>query len=176
MQREAKVTELSANWTQLSQVDQALSRNPDLIKRDLTPEVAAMWDAEADEMRRAMDRSAVAFEEHKKIIDKMEAALQSESAKKIRYDLGKHVDQMLNPNEISPADAAEDDASLDRVKRQIRRADEEKTRQEEKARRAAEARQAAEEAAKQAQANVETAQAEDENVVAESADNFNYNF
>lgn len=54
---------------QLSQVDQALSRNPDLIKRDLTPEVAAMWDAVADEMRRAEDRSAVAFEEHKKSID-----------------------------------------------------------------------------------------------------------
>ena len=39
MQREAKVTELSANWTQLSQVDQALSRNPDQAKRDSTPEV-----------------------------------------------------------------------------------------------------------------------------------------
>ena len=55
-----------------------MSRNPDLIKRDLTPDVAAVWDAEAYEMRRAMDRSAVAFEEHKKIIDTMEAALQSE--------------------------------------------------------------------------------------------------
>lgn len=169
-QCKAKVTELSANRTQLSQVDQALSRNPDLIKRDLTPEVAAMWDAEADEMRRAMDRSAVAFEEHKKIIDKMEAALQSESAKNIRYDLGKHVDQMLNPNEISPADAAEDDASLDRVKRNIGKDKEAKARQEEKARRAAM------EAAKQAQANEETAQAENENVAAESADNFNVNY
>lgn len=117
-----------------------------------------------------MDRSAVAFEEHKKIIDKMEAALQSESAKNIRYDLGKHVDQMLNPNEISPADAAEDDASLDRVKRNIGKDKEAKARQEEKARRAAM------EAAKQAQANEETAQAENENVAAESADNFNVNY
>lgn len=62
---------------QLSQVDQALSRNPDLIKRDLTPEVAAMWDAVADEMRRAEDRSAVAFEEHKKSIDSYDADIQN---------------------------------------------------------------------------------------------------
>ena len=34
-----KVAELSANWTQLSQVDQALSRNPDQAYRDSTPEV-----------------------------------------------------------------------------------------------------------------------------------------
>ena len=39
MQRVAKVAELSANWTQLSQVDQALSRNPDQAYRDSTPEV-----------------------------------------------------------------------------------------------------------------------------------------
>lgn len=166
----AKVTELSANRTQLSQVDQALSRNPDLIKRDLTPDVAAVWDAEADEMRRAMDRSAVAFEEHKKIIDTMEAALQSESAKNIRHDLWDHLDHVLNPNEISPADAAEDDANLDRVNRNIGKDNEAKARQEEKARRVAM------EAAKQAQANEETAQAENENVVAESADNFNINY
>ena len=39
MQRVAKVAELSANWTQLSQVDQALRRNPDQAYRDSTPEV-----------------------------------------------------------------------------------------------------------------------------------------
>ena len=38
-QCKAKVTELSANRTQLSQVDQALSGNPDQAKRDSTPEV-----------------------------------------------------------------------------------------------------------------------------------------
>lgn len=161
---------------QLSQVDQALSRNPDLIKRDLTPEVAAMWDAVADEMRRAEDRSAVAFEEHKKSIDKMKAALQSESAKQIRNDYRKHILKTINPDEISSEDAAEHDANRALVDRQIRKADEAKARQKEKARQAEAARQAAMEAAKQAQANEETAQAENENVAAESADNFNYNF
>ena len=175
-QCEAKVTELSANRMQLSQVDQALSRNPDLIKRDLTPEVAAMWDAVADEMRRAEDRSAVAFEEHKKSIDKMKAALQSESAKQIRNDYRKHILKTINPDEISSEDAAEHDANRALVDRQIRKADEAKARQKEKARQAEAARQAAIEAAKQAQANEETAQAENENVAAESADNFNYNF
>lgn len=72
---------------QLSQVDQALSRNPDLIKRDLTPEVAAMWDAVADEMRRAEDRSAVAFEEHKKSIDMLSDCVRDASMEALNRNL-----------------------------------------------------------------------------------------
>ena len=106
----------------------------------------------------------------------MKAALQSESAKQIRNDYRKHILKTINPDEISSEDAAEHDANRALVDRQIRKADEAKARQKEKARQAEAARQAAMEAAKQAQANEETAQAENENVAAESADNFNYNF
>ena len=175
-QCKVKESVLSVDRTQLSEVNHALSRNPDLIQRDLTPKVAAMWDAVAEEMARDMSRAAVALDEHQRGVDKQVSILESEPGDRVQGVIDKHVDRMLNPNEISREDAAEDDANRDRVNRQIRRADEEKTRQEEKARRAAEARQAAEEAAKQAQANMETAQAENENVVAESADNFNINY
>lgn len=169
-QYEAKVTELSIKKTQLSRVSQNLSSNPDLIKRDLTPEVSAMVNQTVDEVRQAIDRAAVAAEEHKKILDKLKAIYSGESAERLYDDFIKHIIEVMNPNATTPEEEAEDAANRDQVDRIVKKANEDKARQEEKARRAAM------EAAKQAQANMETAQAENENVVAESADNFNINY
>ena len=63
MQRKAKVTELSANWTQLSQVDQALSRNPDQAYRDSTPEVDVQPLVPGEQYYRAIRRMAELMDE-----------------------------------------------------------------------------------------------------------------
>ena len=91
----------------------------------------------------------------------------------------KELDKLVVGQETSPEATAVQSISLGQVDRLIQKRD---ARQLEEARQAAavqqavEAHQAALEAAQQVLENAETAQAENENVATESADNFNYNF
>lgn len=163
----------------LDQLGLALRDNPNQTNRDLTAEIVALAKRMADEMAHKISEITVAEREREANRDRLKSILNGEAAMELRGREAKELDKLVVGQETSPEATAVHSTSLGQVDRLIQKRD---ARQLEEARQAAavqqavEAHQAALEAAQQVLENAETAQAENENVATESADNFNYNF
>ena len=133
----------------------------------------------ADEMAHKISEITVAEREREANRDRLKSILNGEAAMELRGREAKELDKLVVGQETSPEATAVHSTSLGQVDRLIQKRD---ARQLEEARQAAAVRQAVEdhqaalEAAQQVLENAETAQAENENVAAESADNFNINY
>lgn len=165
--------ELVARDEELAKVGLVLRMNPDQSNKDLTAELAALTKRIEDELSHRTSELAVIETEQKNEMDRLDSILNGEAAKVLTSSAVEHLKKLLGGDRLSPEEQAVLDANIAEIQRQNRMRDEW---QLEKARRKEEARQAALEAARQAQENAETVQAENENVAAESADNFNINF
>ena len=161
------------------QLGLALRDNPNQTNRDLTADIAALTKRMADEMAHKISEITVAEREREANRDRLKSILNSEAAMELRGGEAKELDKLVVGQETSPEAAAVHSTSLGHVDRLMQKRD---ARQLEEARQAAAVRQAVEdhqaalEAAQQVLENAETAQAENENVAAESADNFNINY
>ena len=133
----------------------------------------------ADEMAHKISEITVAEREREANRDRLKSILNGEAAMELRGREAKELDKLVVGQETSPEATAVHSTSLGQVDRLIQKRD---ARQLEEARQAAAVQQAVEdhqaalEAAQQVLENAETAQAENENVAAESADNFNINY
>lgn len=171
--------QLTSKKQDLDQLGLALRDNPNQTNRDLTAEIVALAKRMADEMAHKISEITVAEREREANRDRLKSILNGEAAMELRGREAKELDKLVVGQETSPEATAVHSTSLGQVDRLIQKRD---ARQLEEARQAAavqqavEAHQAALEAAQQVLENAETAQAENENVAAESADNFNYNF
>lgn len=157
----------------LDQLGLALRDNPNQTNRDLTADIAALTKRMADEMAHKISEITVAEREREANRDRLKSILNSEAAMELRGGEAKELDKLVVGQETSPEAAAVHSTSLGHVDRLMQKRD---ARQLEEARQAVEDHQAALEAAQQVLENAETAQAENENVAAESADNFNINY
>lgn len=163
----------------LDQLGLALRDNPNQTNRDLTAEIVALAKRMADEMAHKISEITVAEREREANRDRLKSILNGEAAMELRGREAKELDKLVVGQETSPEATAVHSTSLGQVDRLIQKRD---ARQLEEARQAAAVRQAVEdhqaalEAAQQVLENAETAQAENENVAAESADNFNINY
>lgn len=163
----------------LDQLGLALRDNPNQTNRDLTAEIVALAKRMADEMAHKISEITVAEREREANRDRLKSILNGEAAMELRGREAKELDKLVVGQETSPEATAVHSTSLGQVDRLIQKRD---ARQLEEARQAAAVQQAVEdhqaalEAAQQVLENAETAQAENENVAAESADNFNINY
>ena len=173
--------QLTSKKQDLDQLGLALRDNPNQTNRDLTADIAALTKRMADEMAHKISEITVAEREREREAnrDRLKSILNSEAAMELRGGEAKELDKLVVGQETSPEAAAVHSTSLGHVDRLMQKRD---ARQLEEARQAAAVRQAVEdhqaalEAAQQVLENAETAQAENENVAAESADNFNINY
>lgn len=171
--------QLTSKKQDLDQLGLALRDNPNQTNRDLTAEIVALAKRMADEMAHKISEITVAEREREANRDRLKSILNGEAAMELRGREAKELDKLVVGQETSPEATAVHSTSLGQVDRLIQKRD---ARQLEEARQAAAVRQAVEdhqaalEAAQQVLENAETAQAENENVAAESADNFNINY
>lgn len=171
--------QLTSKKQDLDQLGLALRDNPNQTNRDLTADIAALTKRMADELAHKISEITVAEREREANRDRLKSILNSEAAMELRGGEAKELDKLVVGQETSPEAAAVHSTSLGHVDRLMQKRD---ARQLEEARQAAAVRQAVEdhqaalEAAQQVLENAETAQAENENVAAESADNFNINY
>ena len=171
--------QLTSKKQDLDQLGLALRDNPNQTNRDLTAEIVALAKRMADEMAHKISEITVAEREREANRDRLKSILNGEAAMELRGREAKELDKLVVGQETSPEATAVHSTSLGQVDRLIQKRD---ARQLEEARQAAAVRQAVEdhqaalEAAQQVLENAETAQAENENVAAESADNFNIKY
>lgn len=171
--------QLTSKKQDLDQLGLALRDNPNQTNRDLTAEIVALAKRMADEMAHKISEITVAEREREANRDRLKSILNGEAAMELRGREAKELDKLVVGQETSPEATAVHSTSLGQVDRLIQKRD---ARQLEEARQAAAVQQAVEdhqaalEAAQQVLENAETAQAENENVAAESADNFNINY